>query len=233
VIVMRISMPDRRGMLAAVAATLSDAGADIVTIDVVHRGDGVVVDNLCLDVDPSTTVAELRRHVEVVAGVVVEVVRHVDAPLSPVDALELAAALSGEGADPLAVLVEGLPRALNAEWAMALAAGDDGVRLLCASARAPAPPTGEVPWLPLASPRRLAVAPWMPTSWRLRSMVAGGLEIAASPLAGDREAVAVARDNGRFRPAELRQLTVLSQLAVRERAARDPVLVSGGPPSTP
>jgi hypothetical protein len=56
----------------------------------------------------------------------------------------------------------------------------------------------------------------MPTSWRLRSLVAGGLEVAASPLGDPRRAVAVARDNGRFRPSEIRQLAILSELAVRE-----------------
>ena len=227
-ILMRLCMPDDPGMLAAVAATLSEARADFVTIDVVHRADGVVVDNLCLELDPSATVTAMRRRVESVAGVSVEVVRHVEAPPSSVDALELAGALTADGGDAIRILVDGLPRALNAEWAMALELDDEEeVCILHTSARAPAPPTGTVPWLPLATPRRLAVAPWMPTSWRLRSLVAGGLEIAACPLVTARQAVAVARDNGRFRPPEIRQLAILSQLAVRESGRRARVVAVG------
>jgi predicted amino acid-binding ACT domain protein len=225
-IVMRISMPDRPGMLATVASVLSHEEVDIVTIEVVHRGDGVVVDNLCLEASWQTTPPAIRRKLEAVEGVVVEVVRHVEAPPSSVDAMELAVALGEGPEDPIETLVEGLPKALNAEWAMALAMTGDEVRLLHASPRSPGPPAGQVPWMPLDAPRRLAVAPWMPTSWRLRSMVVGGLEIAASPLGSSHEAVAIARDNGRFRPSEIRQLEILSNLAVRESQLRAPLITS-------
>jgi len=218
---MRVSMPDRTGMLATVASALSEASADIVTIDVVHHADGLVVDDLCIDIK-ATTPSALRRRVEEVPGVVVEVVRSVDAPPTSVDALELAqAVVENHGDHRVEVLVEGLPAALGGEWAMALELHGDGVRLICASARAPGPPEGIVPWMPLAAPRRLAVAPWMPTSWRLRSMVTG-LEVAASPLSLPTKAVAVARSSGRFRPPELRQLEILAHLAIRDSQVSSP-----------
>jgi len=212
-VTMRVSMPDRPGMLAAVAAAVSTRGGDIVTIDVVYRADGLVVDDLCLDTGAVSPPA-VRRELEAVPGVVVEMVRSVDEPTSAVDALELAADLAYGNGDGVRRLVDGLPRALHAEWAMALSQEEGAVTLMAASAGAPAPPNEPVPWLPLASPRRLATAPWMPTSWRLRATM-GGLEVAASPLGRPQAAVAVARRGGRFRPPELRQIEILSSLAVR------------------
>ncbi len=215
---MRVSMPDRTGMLAAVASAVSESSADIVTIDVIHHEDGLVVDNLCIDIK-ATTPSALRRQVEQVPGVVVEVVRSVGAPMTPVDALELAASLVDNADHRVEILVAGFPVAIGVEWAMALELNDDDVHLTCSSPRAPGPPLGPLPWMPLEAPRRLAVAPWMPTSWRLKSMVVGGLEIAAAPLSSPNRVVVVARSSGRFRPPELRQLEILAHLAIRDSPA--------------
>ena len=208
-------MPDRSGMLAAAASAVSDAHADIITIEVVHRADGLVVDNLCIDIGLSTP-SELRRSVERVDGVIVELIRSVTAPPSPVGALELASSLADSDDLRVQILDNGLPGALGADWAMALTLQDDTVELVHASSGAPGPPDGAVPWMPLDAPRRLAFAPWMPSSWRLQSREVGEIEIAASPLGSPTRAVAIARSSGRFWPPELRQLEILAQLAVRE-----------------
>jgi len=223
-VTMRISMPDRSGMLAAVASAISEVRADIVTIEVVHRSEGLVVDNLCIDIGPSTPPG-LRRRVEEVDGVVVERIRSVGTPPSPVGVLELASSLAENDDNRIEVLVDGLPGALGAEWAMAIAVHDVAVHLIHASSGAPSPPETTVPWLPLDAPRRLAVAPWMPSSWYPRSLDAGDLEdleIAACPLGNPTRAVAVSRNSGRFWPQELRQLEILAQLAVREAQIQVP-----------
>jgi len=220
-VIMRISMPDRLGMLAAATAAVSDANADIVTIEVVHRSEGLVVDNLCIDIGLSTP-SELRRRVERVDGIVVELIRSVSSPPSPVGALDLASSLADSDDLRVQILVDGLPGALGADWAMALTLQDDTVELIHASSGAPAPPDGPVPWMPLEAPRRLAFAPWMPTSWRLQSREVGEIEIAASPLGSPTRAVVIARRSGRFWPPELRQLEILAQLAVREPRTQAP-----------
>ena len=221
-VTMRISMPDRLGMLAAVTSAVSDANADIVTIEVVDRSDGCVVDNLCVEIGTANP-SELRRRVEHVDGVVVELVRSVSVPPSRVDALELASSLADNDDLRIQILVDGLPRALGAEWAMALALQDDSVELVHASSGAPSPPEGTVPWMPLEAPRRLSAAPWMPTSWRFRSLEhVGELEIAACPLGSPTKAVAIARNSGRFWPPELRQLEILAQIAIRDPHLRTP-----------
>ena len=45
----RVCLPDRPGTLAALAGALSDASANIVTLDVVDRADGYAVDDLCIE----------------------------------------------------------------------------------------------------------------------------------------------------------------------------------------
>ncbi|MQB01701.1 MAG: ACT domain-containing protein [Actinobacteria bacterium] len=47
-VVLRVSLPDRPGALSAVAAALSRAGADIACLDVIDRGDGIAVDDICV-----------------------------------------------------------------------------------------------------------------------------------------------------------------------------------------
>ena len=42
----RVQLPDRPGMLGAVATALGAIGADILSVDVVERGSGIAVDDL-------------------------------------------------------------------------------------------------------------------------------------------------------------------------------------------
>ena len=63
----RLALPDRRGTLAHVAGTLAAHGVDILRVEVVGSGNGVVVDDLLLaggDVDAS--LAELGRNANLI-----------------------------------------------------------------------------------------------------------------------------------------------------------------------
>jgi hypothetical protein len=209
---LRASLPDRPGMLAAVASAVSETACDIVTIEVVSRAEGQVVDDLCVDTGP-VSAADLRRIVEQIPGVAVEFVHAVGSPPPAVATLELAWSLIEADHDRVGVLVDGLPSALHAEWAMALEQRHDDVRRVAASLGAPEGPTAPLPWMPLAGPDRLTGS-WMPTSWHVPG-IGASLEIAASPLGRPTVAVVVARSGGRFRPPELRQIEILSALTVR------------------
>ena len=46
---LRLVMPDRPGILGAVATALGTAGIDIVSLDVLERGTGVAVDDVVVD----------------------------------------------------------------------------------------------------------------------------------------------------------------------------------------
>ena len=50
---LRLVVPDRPGILGAVATALGDAGVDIVSLDVLERGNGVAVDDVVVDL-PAT-----------------------------------------------------------------------------------------------------------------------------------------------------------------------------------
>ena len=211
-IAVRISAPDRPGTLAAVTACLAASAVDIVTIDVVDRSHGVVVDDLCLDVGGIDPLHVGRLLVEV-PGLVVESVREVTEPPSITAALELAATLSVHREEAIERLVSGLPKALRGSWCIALSCATGRLSVLEASPGAPRLTATRLPWLPLDAPRRLAPAGWMPTSWRMRAAL-GGLELAAAPLSGPEDAVLVARHSGlRFRAPELRQLDILARMA--------------------
>ncbi|MHB1447434.1 MAG: ACT domain-containing protein [Acidimicrobiales bacterium] len=206
-------MPDRPGMLAQVTQALAAANADIVTVEIIERISGVVVDEFTLTTPLMDPIA-LAREMEAVPGVVVESVRTVEEQPSSVALLELAAELSAHPGDRLATLVAGVPRAIRAAWCLAVS-GDyrGGARVLDMSPGAPRITSEHLPWLPLEKPRRLAVAGWMPTSWRMRAAL-GGLELAAWPLGSPSVALLVGRYSGlRFRTPELRQVELLIDIA--------------------
>ena len=212
---LRISLLDRPGMLALVAGGLGQIGADIVTLDVVDRGDGRATDVFCVQAREGLAEA-IRRSVEGVPGAVVEAIRPVSAPPDPSSPLHLAAEMTSGDEDVLPFLVRRLPVVLWASWSMAVRVGDDEPVLL---ARGPGAPTGmafDTPWLPLYEACRLPAAQWMPSPWRI-SASTGTLEMAAAPLGDDgTSAVLIARKWGaRFLPVEVRQLGILATIAGR------------------
>jgi hypothetical protein len=52
VFLMRITLPDRPGSLGAVATALGGVGGDINAVEIVQKGDGVVVDDFIVDLPP-------------------------------------------------------------------------------------------------------------------------------------------------------------------------------------
>lgn len=224
---MRISLPDRPGMLGAVASALSEGGANILTLDVIDREDGIAVDDLCVEA-PDGLQEALRRAAEDVPGALVEAIRPLDAFRDVLSPMELAAELAA--APPHAVvkaLVEGLPGALWATWCVALRRGIKEPEILCASPTSPSFTNVETPWLPLQRPRRLEQALWMPPAWRMGRL---GYEVAAAPLEEPDEAIMLVRRYGpRFRPSELRQIGLLTRItlsALRRGEERAEVAVS-------
>lgn len=214
--VLRISLPDHPGSLSGVTGALGRAAADIVALEVVERRDGTAVDDVF--VETGAEPAMLRARLEEHAGVIVEAIRPVRRFRRTDAAMELAAELVDEGRGAIARLVDGLPSALWASWAVAVARGLTGVETLAASQGAPSLPALEVPWLPLDAPRRLQPAEWMPPEWRQRTE-RGELALAVAPLAQRSSAVLLARLPGpRFLSSELHQLALLGHIAVASEA---------------
>lgn len=200
---LRVVLPDRPGMLGAVATALGDVGADILSLDVVERGPGGAVDDLLVELPAGALVDRLITSAQSVPGVVVESLRphsgaaDLHGDLQLVDAL---AASSGEG---LQVLVDGALGVFRAGWAVVV----DCSRTLHASRGAPeSVPTS---WLPLAAARRVdSKEPWVPESWQLL-----GISLAAAPVGVDR-AVLLGRPGGPvFRQSEVLRLGHLAGIA--------------------
>lgn len=215
--VLRLCVPDRPGALGEVATAAGSAGIDIASLDVIDRGDGVAIDDLCVEADAGE--AHVRAVFEGVAGVVVEALCTVTAVGVDGSPTSLAARISEQPADQaVACLVEGLPYTLAAAWAVAVTDTPAGLEVLAASPEAPSVPAGlRLPFLPLAGTRRLPHAAWMPESWR----VAGRVEAAATTLTAPYSAVLVGRVTGaRFRRAELARLSELVRVAAATGSRR-------------
>ena len=218
---LRVVLPDRPGMLGAVATALGEAGGDIVSLDVVERGPDGAVDDLVVAMPPGGLADRLITAAQRVPGVVVESLRPYYGAADLHRDLELVDALAAAPAEGLALLVDGAPRVFRAGWAVLLEAGPT---VLGASAGAPDVERVDLPWLPLLSARRLDPrADWVPERWQ-----ALGTELAAAPVGSSERVVLLGRPGGpRFRASEVLRLTHLAGIAATVaqdgRSAREPV----------
>lgn len=202
---LRVVLPDRPGMLGAVATAIGDAGGDIVSLDVVERGPDGAVDDLLIQL-PSGLADVLITAARSVPGVVVESLR----PYLGADDLhrdlELVDELAAAPAEALQLLVDLAPGVFRAGWAVLVSASDGTV----ASATAPSLDGLPLMWLPLGSARRMdAAEQWVPDGWRTL-----GMELIAAPVGDSDRAILVGRPGGpRFRASEVLRLAHLAGIA--------------------
>jgi hypothetical protein len=212
---LRLVVPDRPGILGAVATALGTAGVDIVSVDVLERGNGVAVDDIVIDLPPDRLPDGLITAAQAVDGVRVESLRPFSGPLDTHRELELLEALS-RTASPhspalaIKLLAAELPRVFTSGWAAVLSARDDGVEVLAASDAAPTFDGVLIPWLPLESPRLLpSEDEWLPQRWRELA-----IEMMATPFGSPRTAVVLGRSGGpAYRRSELLRLVHLAGIA--------------------
>jgi hypothetical protein len=209
---LRLVMPDRPGILGAVATALGTAGIDIVSLDVLERGKGIAVDDVVVDLPPDRLPDSLITVAQGVPDVQVEFLRPYAGPLDTHRELELLDALArgGDGAAE-ALLAAELPRVFHGGWAVVLdCAPGAGWGVRTASAAAPAFDDLELPWMPLTAPRLLpSDDDWVPERWREMA-----IEMMAAPYGGDACAVVVGRSGGpAFRRSELLRLAHLAGIA--------------------
>jgi ACT domain len=209
---LRLVVPDRPGILGAVATALGLAGIDIVSLDVLERGGGVAVDDVVVELPEGRLPDSLITVAQSVEGVQVESLRPFAGPLDTHRELELLDALAraAEGTAEKLLAAE-LPRVFHSGWAVVLAAGEapGSCAVLAASDAAPAFEHLSLPWLPLTAPRLLpSEEAWLPERWR--EMM---IEMMAAPLGGG-HAVVLGRSGGpAFRRSELLRLAHLTGIA--------------------
>jgi hypothetical protein len=207
---LRVVLPDRPGTLGAVASALGAEGADILSVDVVERGDGAAVDDLVVDMPTSRPPDVLITAAESVRGVVVESVRPFAGALDTTRELELVEAIAADPAQGLARLAEGVPRIFRTAWALITEATGKGqaVRRVASSTAAPETVATTLTWLPLERATVLdpAGGHGVPDAW-----TALDTELAAAPLGHPRRALVLGRPGGpAFRPSELARLSHLA-----------------------
>jgi hypothetical protein len=211
---LRVVLPDRPGMLGAVATALGQAGADIVSLDVVERGPEGAVDDLLVQLPAGGLADVLITSAQSVPGVVVESLR----PYLGADDLhrdlELVDELAAAPEDALALLAESAPGVFRAGWALVV---ETGTGVVAASPGAPDMDDVALPWLPLPAARRMASnESWVPEQWDLL-----GIELAAAPVAGPDQVVLLGRTGGpRFRASEVLRLAHLAGITATVAAAR-------------
>lgn len=209
---LRVVLPDRPGMLGAVATALGEAGGDIVSLDVVERGPGGAVDDLLVAMPTGGLADALITAAQRVPGVVVESLRPYHGGEDLHRDLELVDVLAAEPSAGLSLLVANAPGVFRAGWAVLLEAGEPGgpPHVLSTSPGAPDVDRLAVPWLPLASARRLDPREdWVPERWDVL-----GTELVAAPVGSPQRAVLVGRPGGpRFRASEVLRLTHLAGIA--------------------
>lgn len=204
---LRVVLPDRPGILGAVATALGNAGADILGVDVVERAGGHAVDDLSVELPPGRPPDVLITAAESVPGVQVESVRPHSGRLDTHRELELVEAITVDPTCGLQLLADGVPRIFRAGWALIAAREGTRAYRLAQSSAAPETRAGDLPWLPLA--KAVVVDPavhWVPEPWTHLDT-----ELAASPFGPGPRALVVGRPGGpAFRPSELARLAHLA-----------------------
>ncbi len=201
---LRVVLPDRPGMLGAIATALGNAGADIVSLDVVERGPDGAVDDLLVQLPQGGLADSLITAACSVPGVVVESLR----PYLGADDLhrdlELVDELAAAPHEALQLLVELAPGVFRAGWALLV--GQEGV---CGHS-AGAPEGADLAVPPVTTPRRVARSePWVPARW-----LELGVELAVAPVGPLGPTVLLGRPGGpRFRDSEVMRLAHLAGIA--------------------
>lgn len=202
---LRLAVPDRPGSLGRVATALGAAAADIVRVDVLDSESGRAVDDVLVEVRDLAHLQRVREQLGAVQGVEVVGTQHPAPPSGGHAELELVDHLVTAPASALQILVDGVPAAAGADWAVVLRYGAGGhpEGVVAASTGAPAPET-----IDHALPLRLTALTLPPGD--------GGPAPAAAvvPLGTGELALLVVRTGGlAFHRSELWRLGQLGEIA--------------------
>jgi hypothetical protein len=135
----RVKLPDRPGALGAVASRIGSVGGDVVSIDILQRANGVVVDELGVGLAVDNLIDLLRDEILEVDGVSIESVRPVDGamPDRSTELLDVATELFKQ-ASPTALLkhlTSRVRRSLAATYAAVVTA--DAAEIACCDGEPP------------------------------------------------------------------------------------------------
>jgi hypothetical protein len=213
----RVRLPDRPGALGAVASRIGSVGADVVSIDILERDPGVVVDELGVGLADGRLIDLLRDEILEVDGVVIESIRLLEGPVPDLYAelLDVATELFRQTSpsELLEHLVVRVRRSLAATFAVVLEPSSgtvvvsdgllpDPAKLAAAARRATELPAGSLGAVPEGQGD--------PTADDARALAVAPLERTGSILL-------VRRSDPVLRDRERRWISVMAELAGHQR----------------
>ena len=203
---MRITLPDRPGSLGSVATAMGGVGGDINAVEIVEKGDGVVVDDFIVDLPPGQLPETLVAACQGLEGVRVEwIARYPEGGglQSDLEALERMTADPGHAAETLVSLC---PVVFRSHWAVLVQTGPDEPAMTFSTTLAPdITPDLAAGLAPFDVTHRLDLeAGWAP-GW-------GDCTIVVTPITQDR-VIAIGRLGGpAFLDSEVARLNHLAAL---------------------
>ncbi|OHR23634.1 amino acid-binding ACT domain protein [Corynebacterium sp. HMSC061H03] len=205
---LRIQLPDEPGALGYVAAALGEVEGDIRSVDVVaHGADGVVVDDIVVDLPMGLLPDTLITAAQSISGVEVDSIRPFSGSVDRRGQIALLAKFSQHTKNldrALGDVVDGLPQTMTAGWAIVLGEQSDGQWVRRASSTAAPEDNGRsLPEAPIDSPRNLDPdeETWLPEDWTVMDS-----SIAATPM-GKGLVLVIGRPGGPdFLPTEVEHL---------------------------
>ena len=195
---LRMSVPDRPGMLAQITAALADVGADIRTIAVLERESGRAIDDIYLSWPEARSASVLSQRLASVRGVSVlglRPSRQVPGAFPDIDLLSQVLATASRGLD---TLVDMAALAFGADWAASVTYASGSPVVLYASGR---------PDDVIVLPGHAVIRP--------AAIEQDGVQLAATPLSPFDAVLVLGRaDKPSFHQAELERIRRVTELAV-------------------
>jgi hypothetical protein len=206
VFLMRVRLPDRPGSLGAVATAMGEVGGDINAVEIVEKGDGVVVDDFIVDLPPGALPENIVTACQTLEGVRVEwISRYPEGGglQSDLEALERMTADPARAAETLVALC---PVVFRSHWSVLLQIEDGAARPTSTTTLAPdLTPEVAATFGPFDATHRVD----LPSGW---SPGWGDTTLVVTPLTGDR-AIAIGRLGGpAFLESEIARLHHLAAL---------------------
>lgn len=203
---MRVALPDRPGSLGAVASAMGSVGGDINAVEIVEKGDGVVVDDFIVDLPPGRLPETIITACHRLEGVRVEWISRYPEGGGLQSDLEALERMTADPASAAETLVSLSPVVFRSHWSVLLEVAGDQVTSLAATTLAPDfDSSNAAPLAPFDTTHRIELdSGWLP-GWADSTVV-------VVPLTRDR-VIAIGRLGGpAFLDSEIARLHHLAAL---------------------
>ena len=206
VYLMRVSLPDRPGSLGLVASALGSVDGDINAVEIVEKGDGIVVDDFIVDLPPDRLPETMIAACQHLDDVRVEWISRYPEGGGLQSDLEALERMTADPANAAETLVSLSPVVFRSHWAVLLDVTGDQVSTLKATTLAPEFNTGNAaPLGPFETTHRRDLdAGWLP-GWAESTVV-------IVPLPRDRVIVIGRHGGPPFLDSEVARLHHLAEL---------------------